>query len=294
MKIISFRLATAALVVVGMGLSAAGPQRALGVPLQNGLISYWQLNEGAGTTAADTGPAGSTTDSGTLRNSPTWVSGKFNAGLQFDGVSSQDVLLPSGGDMDINSNFVTLSAWVKLDQLPSEIAGSFSGILDSQPDNYVLYLDKANNELRFKATNASGVTTSSSQHPGVRASLLNKTDWLHVMGVYDGDRARVKMYFNGQLVDVTSHPNPGTGVLQGPVRTGQVGALGAQAAATDPFAPTNLFKGMISDVALWNRAWAERKHSTSTTAAWEMPWGRQTRTSRRCRLSPPSCPRLSP
>src|SRR5690606_23560512 len=102
---------------------------------------------------------------------------------------------------------VTVSAWVKLDQLPSEITGSFAGIFDSLPDNYVMYLDKGNNELRFKATNAAGVSTWNVQHPGVPASLLNTTDWLHVMGVYDGAKGFSKIYFNGQLADLTSHTN---------------------------------------------------------------------------------------
>jgi hypothetical protein len=232
--------------------SAWSANNAHSVPLHDGLISYWRLNEGSGTVANDTGPAGGVADAGTLRNAPTWISGKFNAGLQFDGVSNQDVLIPASSDMDINTQGVTLSAWVKLDQLPSEIAGSFSGIYDSGPDNYVLYLDKNNNELRFKATNSTGASTPAAQHPGVKASLLNTTEWLHVMGVYDGVVGRSEIYFNGQLAD-RSAQSAGAAQLAGFVRSGQVAGIGAQAAATDPFGPTNLFKGAISDVAVWNR-----------------------------------------
>ncbi|MCC6493423.1 MAG: LamG domain-containing protein [Pirellulales bacterium] len=227
-------------------------QSALAVPLYDGLISYWPLSEKSGGIASDAAPGGSVDDNGTLRNSPAWINGKFNAGLQFNGVD-QDVLIPASADMDINTNGVTLSAWVKLDQLPAEITGSFAGIFDSAPDNYVMYLDKGNNELRFKATNASGVSTVSAQHPGIRASLLNTTDWIHVMGVYDGDAGRAKIYFNGQLADLTSQVS-GANLYEGPVRAGQIAGIGAQPAATDPFAPTNLFKGSIADVAVWNRA----------------------------------------
>lgn len=224
---------------------------AIGVQLHDGLITYWPLNEGSGDTIGDAAPGGSFSDTGTLRNSPTWVSSKFGAGLQFNGID-QDVLIPSSVDMDVNTNAVTLSAWVKLDLLPSELAGSYGGILDSQPDNYVMYLDKGNNELRFKATNASNVTTAT--HPGIRASMLNTSDWLHVMGVYDGDRGRSQIYFNGQLADQSYNTNPGAGFLTGPIRAGQVSGLGSQVAAEDPFDATNLFQGMISDVAIWNRA----------------------------------------
>ncbi len=213
--------------------------------LQNGLISYWQLNEGSGATANDTAPGGGVADNGTLRASPTWISGIFNAGVQFDG-ATQDILIPNSTDMNINSNAVTLSAWVKLDLLPSAIAGSFAGIFDSAPDNYVMYIDKANNELRFKVTDNAGVTTGAD--PGIPASMLNTTNWLHVMGVYDGSQGSVKVYLNGSLVDIGSLP---TNVQT--VRTGQVGSLGAQPLATSPFTPSNFFQGAVADVALWNR-----------------------------------------
>jgi hypothetical protein len=236
-------------------LWVGGTQSATATQLQNGLISYWPFNDGVGTMLTDIGPAGSSNDSGTLRNSPTWLSGaagKFNAGLQFNG-TTQDVTLPTGGDMDINTNAVTLSAWVKLDQLPSELAGSFGGIFDSNQDNYAMYLDKGNKELRFKATNASAV--SSATHPGIREVLLNKSDWLHVMGVYDGDKARVKLYFNGQLADITSLPNSTSGgTLLGPVRAGQVSFFGSQPLSATDSTPGSFFQGKISDVALWNRA----------------------------------------
>jgi hypothetical protein len=221
--------------------------------LRNNLISYWQLNDGPGTTAADTaatlaGGGGSVADDGMLRGSPTWISGIFGAGVQFDG-ATQDILIPNSADMDIGSNAVTLSAWVKLDQLPSGITGSFGGILDSTVDNYVMYLDKGNNELRFKVTDNAGVTTGA--HPGIPASMLNTTDWLHVMGVYDGSQGSVKIYLNGNLVDIGS-----MSTLVQTVRTGQVASIGAEPAATSPFTPTagRFFQGAVADVALWKRA----------------------------------------
>lgn len=232
-------------------LLAALSEAASGVALHDGLISYWRLNEGTGSVANDTGPAGSTADAGTLRNGPTWINGKFNAGLQFNGVD-QDVLIPASADMDVNTSGVTLSAWVKLDQLPSALAGNFGSIFDSQPDNYVLYLDKGRKELRFKATNSSGVTTTADAHPGIRESLLNTTDWLHVMGVYDGVNGFSKIYYNGQLADVTSNTG-NANLLAGTVRAGQVAGIGAQPAATDPFTPGSFFTGGIADVAVWNR-----------------------------------------
>ena len=213
-----------------------------GVPLHDGLISYWPLNENFGSIAHDYASSGTVVDNGQVRNAPTWIDGIFGAGLQFNG-TNQDVLIPSSADMNVGTSAVTLSAWVKLDVLPANQSGSFVGILDSTADNYVFYLDKGSNELRFKVTTAGGVA----ERPGVPGEMLNTTSWLHVMGVYDGERA--KMYFNGNLVD--SHTAAG---LSGLVRSGQVSGIGSQPADTGANAPSNLFKGGIADVAVWNRA----------------------------------------
>lgn len=241
---------TATIVAAALvGLFSSAANAAL---LQNGLVGYWPLNEGTGATVNDVAPSDAVADNGVFQtgtglNPPTWINGMFNAGLQFTG--TEGVLIPNSTDMDINTNAVTLSAWVKLAKLPGDASlPSFAGIFDSQPDNYVLYLDKGNSELRFKATDNAGVSTGA--HPGIPASMLNTTDWFHVMGVYDGSQGSSKIYLNGNLVDTSSLP---TNVQL--VKTGQVAGLGHQPNSTSPYAPTasTFFQGGIADVAVWNR-----------------------------------------
>ncbi len=233
-----------ALAAAGSLLLANVSALAVGVPLHNGLLTTWAFNEGVGTTLADGGPAGAVADNGTLRNTPTWIAGKFGNALRFNG-SNQDVLVPNSADMNIGANAVSLSAWVKFDQLPAGISGSYSGIFDSEPDNYVFYLDKANDELRFKVTTSTGTA----ERPGVPASLLDTTNWHHVMGVYDGAIGQARIYFDGQLTDVHSAP-----ALVNNVRTGQTAGIGSQVAAASPNAASSLFKGNIDDMGIWNRA----------------------------------------
>lgn len=232
----------------------SGSLHAQSTALQDGLISYWPLNEGMGAVANDAATGGTVADNGTLRNGPTWIAGQFGAGLQFTG--TQDVLIPASADMDINGNAVTVSAWVKLDKLPSEILGSFAGVLDAADDDFVIYLDKGNNELRFKATTASGASTSA--HPGIPAAMLDTTSWHHVMGVYDGSTGSSRIYLNGNLADIATIAT----ATDMAVRTGQISSLGGQPAKTDPFAPSNFYEGGIADVAVWNRALgaAEAQH----------------------------------
>jgi len=228
---------------VALAMSAA-TQQAHAINLQNGLISYWPLNEGSGAVANDAA-AGGVVDNGEIRNAPAWTNGKFNAGLQFTG--TQDVLIHPSADMDIGTSAVTLSAWVKLDKLPGDLTlPDFAGILDAPTDAYVMYLDRAAAELRFKVTDNAAVTTGA--HPGIPASMLNTTDWLHVMGVYDGNRGSVEIFLNGNRVDIGSIPTNVKTVL-----AGQRGSIGAQPNAASPYTATRQFQGGIADVALWNR-----------------------------------------
>jgi hypothetical protein len=218
--------------------SVAAAHSAEAANLHDGLVAYWPLDDGTGITASDLAPGGIEADDGQLRGSPTWLSGGAvklgTSALQFDG-ATQDVLLSDSFDLDINSSAVTVSAWINTSVLPSGLVGSFGGIFDSDNDAYVLYLDKAANELRFKVTDSNGTA----ERPG---------DWHHVMGVYDGASV-AKIYYDGVAVD--AHSN---NALIDAVRTGQIAGIGSNPTAAAPNDGTNFFPGSIDDVAVWNRA----------------------------------------
>jgi len=154
------------------------------------------------------------------------------------------VLIPQSTDLDIGTNAVTIGAWVNLDFRPSELTESWAGVYDSNGDNYVLYLDKSNQELRFKVTDEDGTA----ERPGVPESLMNPETWGHVLGVYDGNANTAKVYFNGQLVDSHSNPN-----LSGLVLPGQIASIGANTTDDSEIPASRFFPGAIDDVAVWNR-----------------------------------------
>jgi glycerophosphoryl diester phosphodiesterase len=229
------------------------PAAQAATPLHDGLIAYWPLAEGAGSIAFDAAPHGAIDDNGQLRNGPAWIDGVFEAGLQFSSSASpHHVLVPQSSDLDLAGPAVTLAAWVKLDETPAELSETFSSIYDSSTDNYILYLDKTNNELRFKVTTAGGAD----ERPGVPAPLLSTGQWHHLMGVYDG-AGHASIYFNGELIDVHS-----LRTLAGPVRAGQIAGIGAQVGAGVGNPPSSPFHGGVADVAVWNRALgaAEAQH----------------------------------
>jgi hypothetical protein len=66
-------------------------------------VVHWKFNEGSGTAASDATGNGNT---GTLYNSPTWMTGKFGSALSFDGVNDyvylNNLSTPVSGDASIS------------------------------------------------------------------------------------------------------------------------------------------------------------------------------------------------
>lgn len=225
--------------------------------LSDRLITYWKLDDGLTNSMATTVTDSLGTSSATLvRNDGQshWISGAnaMLGGSLAVAYTNAFVNFPSNSVMNINTNALTLSAWVKLENLPAQLATSFGAIFDSTTDCYVLYLDKNNNELRFKVTDAAGHAA----RPGIGAWFLQTNQWLHVAATYNGAAAggpgNAAIYLNGQLMDthIGNDNTPGAG-LTGNVKTGQVAAMGREG-------PTggSGFTGMVDDFALWKRALA--------------------------------------
>ena len=190
-------------------------------------VAVWDMNDIE--TAQLTDYSGNNNHA-TLKNGLGFGPGQAGNGLLFDGVDDM-AQIPASPSLDINGSAVSISLWAKFDFLPSELPGAYGPTFDSEGDNYVIYEDKANNELRFKVT-----TDRSAERPGIVAADVKKDVWLHLVGVYDG--AAAKIYLNGQLKD--SH------LLTGNVRPGQVATLG--------FSQTSYLKGSLDEIHIFNRA----------------------------------------
>ncbi len=167
---------------------------------------------------------------GEVKNGVYLTAGIFGNALGFDGVDDYVSFAPSTS-FNINGSEVTLSLWTKLALLPTELPTAYGPLFDSETDNYVLYEDKANNQLRFKVTTSDGAA-----RPGIAAADLVKDQWIYVVGVYDGSEARV--YLNGVKKGVL----PLTGI----VKPGQAATLGLSGAS--------YFKGSIDQVEVYNIA----------------------------------------
>ena len=218
------------------------------------LIAYWKMDDGIVNALATTVADAQATNHATLVRGDGlshWLSGaaaKFNGSLQLTGLNAY-VNIPSNANFNLSTNELSLSTWVRLDQLPAQLATGFGAIFDSTADSYVLYLDKANNELRFKVSDANGHAA----RPGIPAVFLQTNQWLHLAAVFNGNAGSAGMariYLNGALLDTHTgnDTTPGTG-LTANVKAGQIAAMGREG-------PTggNYFHGAVDDFAVWRRA----------------------------------------
>ena len=223
--------------------------------LAQDLVSYWAmddgLNDASSRVALDCEGRNPGSVQGYLGN-PKWaggISAMSGGALYFDGVE-QFVEIPASESLDLDSNSVTISMWVRLAELPSQIAGSFAGLYDSVPDCYVLYLDRGSKEIRFKVTNRDGRAT----RPGIPESALQLGTWHHVVGVANGNAGPVSgqalIYLDGRLMDAHSGADgQNYRFLNDLIQTGQTAAMGRNGDQA-----TNWFKGAVDDIAIWRRA----------------------------------------
>jgi hypothetical protein len=149
-------------------------------------MGYWNMDEGSGTTAADSSVNGY---DGTLQPSPTWstdtpVTHFSNlTSLSFDRADNDYVRIPGTPNID-NLQHFTLATWVKLNSTPG---GNMRFITLGIEKAVLRYDDDA---LHFY------VKIDGALH-GILAidALSSSGSWLHAAGTYDGEDMR--LYLNG-------------------------------------------------------------------------------------------------
>jgi outer membrane protein assembly factor BamB len=189
-----------------------------------GLVGYWKLDEGSGTTAYDS----SGYNNHGIIYGASWTSGKVNSALSFDGV---DDYVDCGTDPSLMpTTAITLETWFKASDV-----NTYATIVSTfYYEGYFLRINP-NAGIEF----APGICYSppGTIQPGV---------WYHVVGTFDGTS---KIYVNGKLVS-----SQGAGYL---AYTGQSLRIGNN--PTTGF----WFNGIIDEVKIYNRAlsaeeiWAE-------------------------------------
>jgi large repetitive protein len=169
-------------------ISAAAPTYAETVAATAGLRHWWRLGD-TGVTAADSGGTNAGTYTGGAARVTGLIAGDADGARDFDGVNDFVDLAP--GPFGAPARF-SIEAWVRIDVQKSGtgrhvlVTNSFA---DLATDGFVLSVDQMNRVQFFLArTGTTKVTTTTS------VALTPGTTY-HVVGTYDGQRARV--YVNG-------------------------------------------------------------------------------------------------
>lgn len=219
-----------------------GPK--LPVPTATGLVGYWKMDEGTGTTTADSSGNGNT---GTLTNSPTWtIIGRDADALVFNGSNSQLVGMGDPAALRLSGSW-TISAWVNLLSLPGSgnvvvLAGK-----DGSSGNTNYQIDADNGQIAAGLGWIVSFNTAAggANHYAKYVTSISTGTWYHVAGVYDSTAHTLTLYLNGTSVATSSV----TGFSPNSTSGGNMD-IGAEGSGSGQFNTS----GTLDDVRVYNRA----------------------------------------
>jgi hypothetical protein len=236
----------------GATWEAMGPT-GIGTPT-SGLVGWWKLDDGSGTSAADSSGTGNT---GTLQNGPTWTtSGEIGGALTFASASTQYVSVTDAASLR-PANW-TVSTWVNLTSLPS--SGGQTKLVAKDDSNsysdYGLSIDNGDHcaglNWRLYFNHSDGTT-----YAICYAATINTGTWYLATGTWDG--TTLTIYVNGVSV-ATSTPGstPSTGA-GGDLEMGHEYNISGSI----------YLNGTLDDVRVYNRALAAAEVSTLNNTCYE-------------------------
>ncbi|MGC9048729.1 MAG: LamG domain-containing protein [Patescibacteria group bacterium] len=201
--------------------------------LSFGLVGYWKMDEGSGTTAYG--------NNGTLVNGPTWTTGKVGGALSFDGV---DDYVNFGDVLDIGTSDWSYGCWFKADwtaasQTKSIIAKSRYG---SNIGRYYLVFESGYLRTVLQTSGGDKIINTS-ETPYLDGN------WHHAFVTIDRD-GLMKLYVDGVLkgsIDVSA------GAFNN-YNTPYPFGIGAYQNVGGTAFDRHWFKGLIDEVRVYNRA----------------------------------------
>jgi hypothetical protein len=206
-----------------------------------GLVGWWKLGEGTGSTAKD---SSGNADNGTWEGTASGTSGFYSQGDQgpwggyFDGTNNY-VSVPS--TVNLNPSSVSLTAWIYQRSTSTSIAGvaakDISGGITNTP--YALLTLATTPYAQW------GITTSANSLCSCSSSTaISLNAWHFLAGTFDTTAGRGYLYVDGvQVCNFTA-----TGPIGSTAATLNIGQhkIGA----------SRWFPGLIDDVRVYNRALA--------------------------------------
>ncbi|MEV7975243.1 LamG-like jellyroll fold domain-containing protein [Streptomyces sp. NPDC086519] len=204
-----------------------------------GPVDQWSMDEGTGSTAADSVNG----KNATLKGPAAW-SDKARLGKALQGDGTAAYATTDSSALDTTKSF-TVAAWVRLTgNAHNAVAVAQSGVNGSA---FALYYSTAYQAWIFNRY------TSDVASPTIVRSISTMTPavgvWTHLMGVYDAQEQTIQLFVNGvPQGDPVAFTTPwqATGGLQ--IARGQAGGTF-----------TDYFPGQVDEVTAWNRILSEEE-----------------------------------
>jgi hypothetical protein len=226
------------------------------LPSGTGLIGRWGLNEGAGTSGANSiggSPAG------TLTNGPTWTGGSSfspNYGLSFAGTNAYSTF---GSNAALGLGTFTIETWFRRDAAGVATSTGAGGVTavpllakgraeveNTTADmNYFLGIDGTTNTLVADFEEGAAGVTPGLNHPiaGVTAIPANGT-WHHAAATYDG--TSWALYLDGNL--------EATLAVGRPPQSASIQHAAIGSALNSTGVAGGFFAGVLDEARVWNVA----------------------------------------
>ncbi len=201
-----------------------------------GLMGWWTMDEGSGTTANDSSGNGNTgTWSGTGQHATTTSKVGSGAG-QFNG-SNDYIDAGNRSSLDLTGSQVSFSAWIKSTNVNAGYAA-----VGGKNYGYLLSFQDILGTTRWRVRTSGGIQGATGS-----TELQNNT-WYLVTGTYDGSTAR--LYING-LQDAAISVSGGNLLSQN--YDFVIGTFQADCALTPTCVGNYYFPGLIDDVRVYSR-----------------------------------------
>ena len=215
-----------------------------GAALQEGLIGYWNLDEGTGNTAADSSENGNDlTRSGPAGWAPTDEARIGNSA--YKNLSGNRGLFDKDTEVLNGLTSFSVSVWVKSDRTDTD-RGFLNFRIPNLDDHYGFRYDNTGYQGGENNVIKAGVNTTGGTHQIESSGNVQTTDWQHLVFTWRSGEP-IKLYIDG-VVDTLSYVGaPVSGSITGTSKV-RIGA-----GPSDPGTGVVGWDGYIDDVRIYNR-----------------------------------------
>jgi hypothetical protein len=208
-------------------------------------VVYLRMNEGTGSTAADSSNAGNDLD-GTLGGTASW-STVFKNGpyaVAFDGDS--DYIDMGNSTTLVPNTAFTISYWARANSFTgyTRMVSKFPTGAGSPSYSYTILTGNGTGQVRFFVMQASN--TGSGTVLMTNSAEMSVDTWHHIVCTYSGGDNRMRIYVDGDLKTATLTGTVPSSINQGTAKL----SLGANLAGS--VANRQYWDGYMDEFSIWN------------------------------------------